>query len=183
MKFYGDLETYSERPIKHGTYQYAEHCEVMLFAYALEDGPVKVWDMTADAETPEEIELAVSDPSCQWIFQNAMFDRSVLRYRRPDLCPPIERWYDTMVQALTHSLPGALAKTGSILGLAEEDQKDVTGKDPMLLFCKPRPKNSKLRRATRETHPKEWVDFIEYARRDIVAMRQVHKKLPTWNYI
>lgn len=40
----------------------------------------------------------------------------------------------------------------------------------------------KLRRATKQTHPAEWDQFIHYAGNDILAMREVAKKLPTWNY-
>jgi len=40
----------------------------------------------------------------------------------------------------------------------------------------------KLRRATRDTHPAEWADFKEYARTDVEAMREVHKRLPKMNY-
>ncbi len=50
------------------------------------------------------------------------------------------------------------------------------------LFCKPRPKNSKLRRATSKTHPVEWQRFVAYAGLDIEAMREVYKRLPKWNY-
>jgi DNA polymerase len=50
------------------------------------------------------------------------------------------------------------------------------------LFCKPRPKNHTLRRATRETHPAEWAEFLELQppghRRDA----RDHRALPEWNY-
>jgi DNA polymerase len=49
------------------------------------------------------------------------------------------------------------------------------------LFTKPRPKNVKLRRANRDTHPEEWAAFIEYARLDVDAMRVLHGLLPSWN--
>ena len=44
---WADLETYCEVPISNGTYAYAEHAEIMLFAYAIDDGPVQCWDITA----------------------------------------------------------------------------------------------------------------------------------------
>lgn len=37
-------------------------------------------------------------------------------------------------------------------------------------------------RATRETHPAEWRQFLIYAGQDIVAMRACHKVMPKWNY-
>ena len=42
-----DLETFSETPIKHGTYKYAANAEILLFAYALDDEPAKVIFRTA----------------------------------------------------------------------------------------------------------------------------------------
>lgn len=38
-----DLETYSELDIrKAGLYKYAENCEILLFAYAFDNEPVKL---------------------------------------------------------------------------------------------------------------------------------------------
>jgi DNA polymerase len=37
-------------------------------------------------------------------------------------------------------------------------------------------------RATRESHPAEWRQFIIYAGQDINAMREAHRIIPKWNY-
>lgn len=37
-------------------------------------------------------------------------------------------------------------------------------------------------RATRDTHPVEWAKFLSYAGQDIIAMRELHKRIPMWNY-
>ncbi len=39
-----DLETCCETPIKNGPHAYAEGVEIMLFAWAIDDGPVSVHD-------------------------------------------------------------------------------------------------------------------------------------------
>lgn len=176
-----DLETYSEVPIQNGTHAYAEAAEVMLFAWAIDDAPVEVWDLTADDAMPLPLARALDDPDVTVIAHNSGFDRTVLRHAIPQDVPR-ERWRDTMVQALAHSLPGGLGQLCEILGVPTDKSKDKEGRQLLMLFCKPRPKNSKLRRATRETHPAEWAKFIEYARLDIEAMRQVAKRLPVWNY-
>ncbi|RYF70295.1 MAG: DNA polymerase I, partial [Comamonadaceae bacterium] len=181
MKLWLDLETYSEVPITYGTHVYAAGAEVMLFAWAIDDGPVQVWDVTTGAAAPAALVQAVADASEIWA-HNSHFDRTVLRHAMPPLCAPVERWRDTMVQALTHSLPGALGALCEVLQVPTDKAKDKAGKQLIQLFCKPRPKNSKLRRATRETHPTEWARFVEYAALDIEAMRIVHAKLPQWNY-
>ncbi|MDU6964402.1 MAG: DNA polymerase [Klebsiella aerogenes] len=179
---WGDLETYCEIPINNGTHAYAEGVEVMLFAWAIGDEPVSVWDLTAGEPIPSRLRKAIADPNTILFFHNSHFDRTVLRHAMPELAPPVERWRDTMVQALAHSLPGALGALCEVLGVPQDKAKDKEGKSLIQLFCKPRPKNSKLRRATRKTHPVEWQRFVAYAGLDIEAMREVYKRLPKWNY-
>lgn len=179
---WGDLETYCEIPINNGTHAYAEGVEVMLFAWAIDDEPVSVWDLTAGEPIPSRLRKAIADPDTILYFHNSHFDRTVLRHVMPELAPPVERWRDTMVQALTHSLPGALGALCEVLGVPQDKAKDKEGKSLIQLFCKPRPKNSKLRRATSKTHPVEWQRFVAYAGLDIEAMREVYKRLPKWNY-
>jgi len=52
QKLWLDLETYSETPIKNGVHAYAENVEILLFAWAIDDEPVAVWDTTAVARMP-----------------------------------------------------------------------------------------------------------------------------------
>ncbi|WP_445496717.1 DNA polymerase [Photorhabdus sp. SF281] len=177
-----DLETYSETPIKNGVHAYAEHAEIMLFAWAINDSQVQVWDLTSDVQMPDALRAALTDESVLIFAHNSHFDRTILRHTMPDIVPKISRWRDTMAQALAHGLPGALGALCEVLNVPQDKAKDKEGKTFIQLFCKPRPKNSKVRRATRETHPDEWQRFIEYAGLDIEAMREIHKKLPLWNY-
>lgn len=188
MILHGDLETFSATPIKNGTYAYAEDAEIMLFTYAFDDGPVFCWDLTAGEEMPFDLEMALEDESVTLNFQNSMFDRTVLRLAKnstpllQQVGNQIHRWRDTMIKALAHSLPGGLERTGEILKIDAGDSKHGSGKNLIQLFCKPRPVNSVLRRATRETHPEDWETFKLYAMNDISAMRAVDRKLPSWNY-
>lgn len=176
-----DFETYSEVDIRAGTHAYAEQAEILLFAWAIDDGPVSVWDVTTGEDIPADLHEALLLADEVWA-HNSHFDRTVMRHAMPELCPPIERWRDTMVQAMAHSLPGSLGQLSEVLGLESDQVKDRRGKQLIQLFCKPLPANRKLRRATRETHPAEWATFVEYASQDIVAMREIHKRLPKWNY-
>lgn len=175
-----DLETYSAVPITNGTHAYAEGAEIMLFAYAIDDGPVKVWDCTARPLMPDDLADALDDPAVILYAHNSHFDRTVLWHNGYRL--PRERWRDTMVKALAHSLPGSLGDLCDILKIPTDKAKDKAGRQLIMLFCKPRPATSKVRRATRETHPAEWAKFVEYAGLDIEAMRAIDKKLPAWNY-
>ncbi|EBB0883853.1 DNA polymerase [Salmonella enterica] len=179
---YADLETFSKIPINCGTHRYAEKAEVMLFAYALDDQPVKVWDLTTGKPMPPDLSAALSDPTVMTVWHNGgMFDSVVLRHAMNIDLPP-ERIHDTMVQALAHGLPGSLSDLCDILGVASDKAKDKAGRQLIMLFCKPRPKNSKIRRATRSTHPEEWKRFVSYAGSDISAMREIYRKIPRWNF-
>ncbi len=177
-----DTETFCERSLRGGTYAYAAECEVMLASYVFgNDAIASVWD-TAVEDTPRELRYAFKHCNdLTWVAHNARFDRNVLRLGNLKIDIPIERWHCTAARALAHSLPAGLEKLGHIMGVAEEDKK-IDGKPLINLFCKPRPKNAKIRRATRDTHPEEWKQFVEYARQDIPAMRSLYKKLPLWNY-
>ncbi|WP_442892228.1 hypothetical protein [Acinetobacter sp. 102] len=110
---YLDLETYSETPIKNGTHIYAENAEIMVFAWALDDGPVHVWDVTDGSNMPVLLMKALldSDKNIKIVAHNSGFDRTVLRHSNlksnlaNQAARDIHRWEDTMVQALSHSLP------------------------------------------------------------------------------
>lgn len=180
--FYGDTETYCETPLAHGLHRYAETVEITVFAWALDEGPVEVIDCTLPGfERKRAAALAAMHAADEIVFHNSAFDRTVMRHAWGVQIPP-EKIVDPMVQAMAHSLPGALDKLCGILGIASDDAKDKAGKALIMLFCKPRPKNQLIRRATRETHPVEWQRFLDYAGSDIRSMRRVRQKLPTWNY-
>jgi DNA polymerase bacteriophage-type len=180
---YLDTETYSECDLRaHGTHRYASHesTEITVAQWALDDGEPLVCDCTGRMWPPHLIAL-LEDPSITVVAHNSVFDRTLIR-KCWGIDVPVERWRDTMVKAMTHGLPGGLDKVGAALGVTEDKAKDKRGKELIQLFCKPRPKNHKLRRATRETHPAEWTEFLEYSRQDIVAMREIDHRLPSWNY-
>ena len=177
-KLFIDTETYSETPITYGTHAYAANAEILMCTYALDDGPVQAFD---GSDLPEDLVAALADASVEVWAHNSAFDRTILRHCW-GLEIPIARWRDTMVQALSHSLPASLGALCEVLSMPSDKAKDKAGKKLIQLFCKPRPKSSKISRATKETHPEEWAAFIGYAKSDVAAMRAAHKLMPMWNY-
>jgi DNA polymerase len=173
-----DIETFSPVPITHGTHRYAEEAEVLLVAWAWDKQTVEVWD-TQDIPDWREALQEMADHADTIVIHNSAFDRTVLRHC--GVVVPVEKVRDTMVQALAHSLPGSLGTLCDVLGVPSDKAKDKAGKKLIQLFTKPRPKNMKLRRADRDTHPTEWAEFIEYARLDVDAMRDVYGRMPSWN--
>lgn len=182
---YLDTETFSEVDLKKcGSFRYAEDesTEILLAPYAIDDGPVKCWDCTTGDDMPDDLWDALTDERIEVVGQNfLMFDRPViLKEWGYDI--PVRRIVDTMVVALRHSLPGSLDALCKVFGLSEDKAKDKRGKALIKRFSKPTPKNYKIRRYTRETHPKEWEAFIEYAMSDITSMRELWlNHLPKWN--
>lgn len=179
-----DCETYSECDLKSaGTHRYAEHpsTEITVAQWAIDDGEPVVEDLTVHAEPSGALLRYLYADDVPVVAHNSMFDRTLLRHCW-GIDIPVERWQDTMIKAMAHGLPGSLDKIGQIVGLEADQAKDKRGRELIQLFCKPRPKGHTLRRATRETHPKEWAEFLEYSRQDIVAMRAIDARLPAWNY-
>ena len=181
-KIWLDSETFSEVPITNGSHAYSESAEVLLLPWAVDDGPVQLWDATEDPQPPDSLKSALAQASEQY-WHNAMFDRPVMKWAQPELFElmPAHKWRDTLVQGLSHGLPGSLGALSEIFNLGD-NAKDKRGKQLIQMFCKPQAKNSKLRRKTRLTHPAEWEEFKEYAKSDIRAMRELHNKMPKWNY-
>jgi DNA polymerase len=165
-------------PITHGTHRYAEEAEVLLVAVAVDDQPTDVWDTQHKPTWRRDLQ-ALIDAAERIVIHNSHFDRTVLRHVGVDV--PVEKVRDTMVQALAHSLPGSLGTLCDVLGVPTDKAKDKAGKKLIHLFTKPRPKNMKLRRADSVSHPTEWSEFIEYARLDVDAMRDLYGRLPNWN--
>ena len=177
---YLDTETYSSIPLKDGVHRYSEAVEVMVVSYALDEGPVSVWDVTSDTPMPEELRQALDDGSVIVWAHNVAFDRTVLKASL-GVDIPLERWRCSMCLAYMHSMPGSLDSLCSALEVEQDKRKLKSGKDLVRLFCIPPTEASGRKRATRLTHPEKWQEFLDYAGGDIVAMRECIAKLPKWN--
>lgn len=203
-----DLETWSSEPINNGSHRYAEKAEVLLWAYADGNGDIRVWDVAngyvhwqeeltglweeqyiGKPFPPQSLTEILHDPEAAvWFHNGGMFDFVVLEHALPHLLKlvDISRWRDTMVQAFSHALPGALEKLGEVLNLHEDHRKISEGKKLVRLFCMPQNEDFSKKfgtiRASKATHPAEWQRFVQYAGGDIVTMREARRLMPSWNY-
>lgn len=183
---YCDLETFSAKDIRAGSHAYAADpsAEVLLWGYAIDDAPAKVWDVTA-GPMPDELRQALDEVARKerrHVWQNGvMFDRVFLSYVMPEIELPMETLDDTMVMAYQAGLPGSLKELCEVFHLSKDKAKDADGSRLIQIFCKPLPSTWKLDRATSKTHPEEWAKFVNYCRLDIESMREVYKKLPAFN--
>jgi DNA polymerase len=179
---FSDLETANEEPITSGSYKYAETVRVQLWAYAFDDGPVHVWDVDAGEPMPRDLRDALEDQKVIFCWHNQSFDRIQIKHGLGIDLPP-DRIVDTMVLAYMHGLPGSLAQLCDIFKLPEDLAKQKRGKQLVQMFCKPGAKNRKQRWYDRTTHPSEWEEYKVYAEHDILAMREIYKRLPKVNCI
>lgn len=175
-----DLETYSSVDLgKSGVYKYAESedFEILLFAYSIDDGEVKVIDLASGEIIPEEILAALSDESIEkWAF-NANFERACLsRFLGERLNP--KGWYCTMIWSAYLGLPLSLEKVGEVLKL--DKQKMNEGKALIRYFsipCKPTKTNGMRTRNLPYHDLEKWSTFMEYNQRDVETEMAIKKKL------
>ena len=176
-----DLETYSSADItKTGAFKYVEapDFEILLLAYAWDDGPVNVIDL-ARGEVLEYMELrnSILDPNIVKVAHNSSFERACLSKRMGQDLPP-EEWEDTMILAAMNGLPLSLDAAGAALEL--KDQKIKEGTSLISYFCKPcKPTiaNGGRTRNLPEHAPDKWARFVEYCRRDVEVEQAIYYRL------
>lgn len=193
-----DLETYSSVDLKKsGVYPYAESpdFEILLFAYSVDGGDVRVIDIACGEEVPEDILSALTDDSVEKWAYNASFERiclsSWLRKTYPqyfvsysipedsvgDYLDP-SSWKCSRIWGAYMGLPLSLKGIGSVLKL--DEQKMEEGADLIKYFCKPcRPtKRNGGRTRNLPCHdPEKWAVFKAYNKRDVETELAVKAKL------
>jgi len=176
--FFNDAETYSSVRIERGLDQYLTGVEPLIWTYCDETSLVECWDIASGARMPSRFEDNMLDERVKKVAQNAQFDRAVANAAFGWASPP-SQWHCTMAQAYAHALPGSMEMLGPVMGLPEDMQKLASGKKLIQLFCVP---HKGKPRATAQTHPVEWQQFIDYGVQDTAALRELYKRLPKYNY-
>jgi len=177
---FADFETFSECDIKKcGSAVYVRHpsTEALVMSYAFDDGDVQTWDATA-GPMPQELDeyLVHGGDVC---FHNSSFDRGILEHVL-NYHLDISRYHDTMIMAYRRGYCGGLKDLGAALGLDEDEKKQAAvGWRLIRKFCMPR-KPTKKDATTRirpVDAPEDWAAFINYAERDVHAMRECYRRL------
>ena len=177
-----DLETYSDIDIgKCGAYRYVDspNFEILLLAYAYDDGPVTVIDVAQKEGWPTQVLDDILSPDITKVAHNAAFERICLsKFLNTKLDP--KAWHCTMVHALSLGFPASLADVGKALNLGEDKQKMAVGKRLITYFCKPcKPTMANGQRTRNHPHhdPEKWNLFKEYNRQDVVTEQAIYDKL------
>ena len=176
-----DLETYSSVDIaKSGLYKYVDSpdFEILLLAYAWDDDPVQVLDLTG--EHPAELDAviaAIENPDITKVAHNCAFERTCLRkYLGCSLFA--NEWQDTMILAAMNGLPQSLDAAGAALRL--QDQKIKEGTSLISYFCKPCKPTFSNGGRTRNLPchaPDKWERFKTYCARDVEVEREIFRRL------
>ena len=176
-----DIETYSSVNIKDsGAYKYAlsDDFEVMLLAYAIDFGKVKVIDLARGDSLPDEFTNAFNDKDTIKHAYNASFEWFCLN--QYGLASDISEWRDTMLHSLYLGFPASLGDAGKALGLGEDKLKDRQGRALIKYFCEPcapTKANGGRTRNFPDDDLDKWKAFIEYNRQDVVSEMAILKKL------
>lgn len=178
-----DLETYSSVDLPScGAYRYieSEDFQILLFAYAYDDEPVRVVDLTIKDTLPDEVLNDIRNNS-EVIkgAHNAVFERLCLS-KHLNIHLSAEQWYCSMIHALLLGFPASLKEVGTALGLPEDQQKLRTGKALITYFCKPcKPTNANGQRTRNMPGDAadKWQLFKEYCQRDVETERAISTKL------
>jgi DNA polymerase bacteriophage-type len=170
-----DIETRSTVDIKRGVYAYATGAEVILWQWAVDDGEVVIEE---GPRPSADLLYYLHSPDVPLVAHNATFERVLIRATNRLVLDP-HRWHCTMARAMAHGLPGGLESLGEIFGLPEDKAKIKEGRRLIRLFCVPKKDGTFTQPAEK---PADWALFREYAARDVIAMRELYKKMPNWNY-
>lgn len=175
-----DLETYSSNDIKYSVYKYVEapDFEILLFAYAFDDDPVRVVDLAQGETLPDDVKAALYDENVLKTAFNANFEINCLKKYFPDL--PEEQWECDRILSLYNSYPPHLAAVAKAMHFDEDRQKDTRGKALIRYFClpcKPTKANGGRTRNYPKDAPDKWEIFKEYNRQDVVVERAIRDKL------
>ena len=175
-----DIETYSSIDIfASGAYKYAQSpdFEILLFAYSLNNSPVKIVDLAKDEVIPKEIINLLNDPDCVKHAYNAAFEWWCLN--QAGYGTDINQWQCTMVQGLYCGYPAGLEQIGKALKLSQDKAKLTTGKALIKYFCvpcKPTKKNGGRLRNLPHHEPEKWQIFKDYCVQDVVTEMEVLRR-------
>jgi DNA polymerase len=178
-----DFETRSTIDLPDvGAWRYAAEptTDIWCCAYAVDDGPVKLW--LPGQPIPEEFQIAARDPDWVVAAHNDQFETAIEtrilapRYGWPIV--PIERHRCTMAMASASALPAKLKTVAEVLELSA--RKDDDGGRLMKQMARPR-----MPRAGEDPNGIYWHDEPEklerlyaYCRQDVEVERELFHRLP-----
>ena len=178
-----DIETYSDISLPDcGVHRYvsSERFEILLFAYSIDEGEIRVIDLASGEKMPEMVMDLLMDDSVIKTAFNAAFERTCIN-RYFGISLPPEVWRCTAVQSAILALPLSLEGVGEALSL--DKKKMSEGKELIRFFCMPckaTKANGGRTRNLPADAPEKWEQFKTYCKRDVDVEMQIRRKLKNY---
>jgi DNA polymerase len=179
-----DIETYSSVDIrKAGLYKYVQSpdFQILLFAYSMNGATTQIIDLAQGDQIPQEIIVALADPTITKHAYNAAFEWYCLSKHfgwQPNAW--ISHWRCTMFHGLYCGYTAGLGATAVALGLPQDKRKMSVGSSLIKLFCtptKPTNKNGNRTRTLPPHEPDKWEVFKDYCIQDVEVEKEIDRKL------
>lgn len=167
-----------------GLYNYLHHpsTKPLMMAYALGNVKPQLWEIAKGEPMPTFVRERFTDPNQLMAAWNSGFERG-MTLTKLGIDIPIDRWQDPQASSRYLSLTGKLEIDGQVLNIGSAFEKDERGGDLIDLFSKLTVLKATKKREGQSffndwnSHPKEWQEFGEYCCQDIVAEREILRRL------
>ena len=163
-----DIETRAKLSLKTvGVDVYAPSCEILLFGWAYDNGPVQV--VASVADIPKHVLADLTNPEVIKVAWNVRFERVVI-LEQLGIAVPIAQWLDPSVLARIAGLSGALKLTSGFLN-PKGEAKRKEGSQLIKTF------STQCKDLRNPKYAEAWQRFQDYNRRDVIAERGAHSRL------
>ena len=163
-------------------YVFSPDTEPLFLWYRIGEGEYQCWRIWEHQPIPNDLMFSLVDVNVSLVAYNSAFERYMFKKLGYEI--PASRFIDPQVGGRYLSLPASLEVQGQVLGLPANLAKDKRGDELIKLFCqKVIVKASKKNPVAREyyndwnSHPKEWAEFLEYGRQDVVAEGELLRRM------
>jgi DNA polymerase len=184
IELHGDFESRSPvSPSDVGLHNYIFHPETepLFFWYRIGEGDYKCWRIWECQPMLDELQNALHDPDVKIVAYNSAFERYMFLKLHHEI--PASRFIDPQVGGRYLSLPASLDVQGDVLGLPANLSKDKHGEELIKLFSEKVVVKATKKNPGRtyyndwNSHPKEWQEFLEYGRQDVVAEGELLRRM------
>lgn len=183
-----DIETFSSVDLKKsGLYKYVQSpdFQILLFAYSLDDSPVRCIDLAQGEQIPMEVIHSLFDPAVIKHAYNAPFEwyclsKHFANIRIIQAETWLLQWKCTMMHGLYCGYTAGLGPTGEAMGLPQDKRKLGQGMSLIRTFCvptKPSKTNGMRTRTLPHHEPDKWQLFKQYCVNDVVAEMEMLRRL------
>lgn len=167
---------------KSGLYKYVQSpdFEILLFAYQYDDEPVQVIDLKQGEVLPDSLLMDLQRPEVKKVAFNAAFEYYCLSKYIP---MQLGQWHCSMIHAWVCGYAGGLDMVGKAMQFPQNQRKMAEGKALIRYFCTPctpTKRNGGRKRNLPEHSPEKWDLFKQYCMQDVVAEREIEKRLVSY---